>query len=173
MAYSTKITCVRIVQAYLEIIAKNHARKQYTTVLTTDNPVKLAHKLRDAKHFLSNIDHAFYNNVFSHLQSIPRYSFSVERDKIIARLTVPEATEENAPTFLPVPYLTISDISDPLAVIGYILEHKAVECFLFSSLYEIPLALQKWADKNYYIISNEGEKGVQIKKNFEAGNVNV
>lgn len=163
------------VQEYLEIIVRNDTKQQFITTFTTDDPVKLSYSLREAKKYLGEkINHAYYNNVYLHLKCIPNYAFRIEGNKVIARLSVPKATEENAPEYIAVSKHIARSISDPLAAIGYLIEHRNIECVEFPDL---PLdasiiAIEKWAKKNNYLVERIGEsRCVQVKKCPEGGNV--
>lgn len=161
---------VKKVIGHLETIARNDAKELYTTILVTDEPVRLSNQLREAKAFLEKISHKEYNDKYLHLACVTNYSFrmdvSVFPPRIIARLKSPKAVEESIPLFHPVSSHSAPEITDVLAAISYVILHKNIESIIFPALpakTEELVPLQKWSEKNHYTLSLS-ENGVVVSK---------
>jgi hypothetical protein len=169
MSYAQSIVVVRKVKEYLETIVQNDVKQIYRTILITDEPLRLINQLREAKAYLSKMDHKEYNNVYIHLAPIINYSFRIDLSptpRVVARLRVPKAVEEEVPLFHPVESHENPEIVDALGAIGYAISHKNIEELIFPALHmtagEIT-PLHRWCEKNNYSIILS-ESGVIIRK---------
>lgn len=167
MGYADSIVTVKRIQNLLEDIIENDKKGKYYTTFLSDDPVKLVYHLREAKAFLSKMDHAHYNNNYLHLTPVTNYMFKMERDRVIAKIKIPKyrkQQDDSQPVFLPVPTQIYEPAEDAMAVIGYIIEHKNIDQITFPRLdsTQIPLVIN-WASKNNYEVKIE-ENGVTVKK---------
>lgn len=152
-------------RSYLEIIVRNDRDKKYITHLLTDDPVRLAAQLREAKRCLETMDHSFHNNTYLDLAPVTLYSFRMEKDRVIAKLKVPKAIEgDEVPIYHELKEHTFLPAKDALTAIGYIMEHKEILKIIFPSLEAIEIPrLRRWAEKNHYEV-NLGESGASVRK---------
>lgn len=149
---------------------RNDIRSIYTTVFVTDDPLRLSNQLREAKAYLAKMDHKEYNNFYLYLAPVTNYAFRIDVNsstrKVIARLRVPKAIEEEVPLFQPVRSHINPEIIDALGAIEYIISHSNIEEIIFPSLNMTVgdiTPLHRWCDKNKYNISI-AEEGIIIRK---------
>ena len=170
MPYAKGITPVKKVIPYLEIILKNASQGKPITTLKTDESIKLAAQLREAKAVLKKINHAEYNNKYSYLLPIVSYSFKAYPTYVVAKNLVPIAVEveDHIPLYNPVHKdIQNTEIDNAIEAIGYLMEHRNLHRVVFTAIAATSLQatiLQKWcAGKNYSW--SVGEDGFIVEQN--------